>query len=140
MPRQTRLTHDEVKTLLSLWAMLRSPLFIGGDLPSMDPWTTALLTNPDLIAVDQHSSGGRQVSSAGDTVTWMARARKKRESFLAVFNLGDARHTVNIEWKNLALPKEKYEIDNLWDGKNQRRQASLTVSLEPHACALYRLR
>jgi hypothetical protein len=55
--RQTQLTHDEQKTLLTLWAMMRSPMMMGGDLPHSDAWTTSLLTNRDAFEVDQHSIG-----------------------------------------------------------------------------------
>ncbi len=55
-PRVTRLTRDEQRTLLTLWSIFRSPLIMGGNLTLCDEWTESLLTNPEVIAVDQHSS------------------------------------------------------------------------------------
>ena len=53
-PRTTRLTRDEQRTQLTLWSIFRSPLIIGGNLTLFDEWTESLLTNPEVIAVDQH--------------------------------------------------------------------------------------
>lgn len=61
--RETAFSHDEQRTLLTLWSMLRSPLFLGANVTANDPWTTSLLTNSDVIAVDQHSKGSRPVIS-----------------------------------------------------------------------------
>src|ERR1700752_1405531 len=47
-PRQSQLSHDEQRTLMTLWAMFPSPLMIGGDLTAADAWTTSLLTNPEV--------------------------------------------------------------------------------------------
>ena len=66
-----------MKSLLALWSILRSPVTIGGDLPSMNPWTTTLLTNSDVIDVDQRSTEGHQVLAAEGTVIWLANAYTK---------------------------------------------------------------
>ena len=54
-PRASRLTEDEQRTMITLWAMARSPLFVGGNLTQMDDTMKSLLTNPGVIEVDQHS-------------------------------------------------------------------------------------
>ena len=71
-PRKTRFTHDEQRALVSLWAIARSPLMVGGELPSADAWTEALLTNREVIAVDQHSQGNHPVIATADTTSWLA--------------------------------------------------------------------
>jgi hypothetical protein len=55
--RPTRFSRDEQRTLLTFWSIMRSPLMLGADLPRSDEWTTSLLTNSEVIAVDQHSTG-----------------------------------------------------------------------------------
>jgi alpha-galactosidase len=139
-PRATRLTHDEVRTLLTLWSMLRSPLMIGGDLPSMDPWTTTLLTNPDVIDVDQRSTEGHQVFTAKGIVIWLANAHKKGEQYLAIFNIGDTKQEVALAWNDIQLPNGRYTMTDLWSHTDRSAQESLGVGLAPHACALYRLK
>ena len=55
--RCTHFTRDEQLTLLSFWCLLPSPLMVGGNLPDNDAWTLALLTNPEVLAVNQDAAG-----------------------------------------------------------------------------------
>src|ERR1039458_254279 len=55
--RLSLLSHDEQITLMTLWCIFRSPLMMGGDLPTLDSFTRSLLSNPEVLAVNQHSSG-----------------------------------------------------------------------------------
>src|SRR3546814_13119000 len=71
--RRTRFTPDEQRTMMTLWAIARSPLIMGGDLRALDPATLALLTNPEVIAVDQTSEDGHQLFREGNRVGWAAR-------------------------------------------------------------------
>jgi hypothetical protein len=87
--RMSNLTQDEQRTLMSLWSISRSPLMFGGDLPSNDAFTLSLLTNPEVIAVDQHSSNNRQLFRTDDKVAWVADAPNGGK-YLAVFNLNDS--------------------------------------------------
>src|ERR1700722_7685487 len=70
--RQSRLTHNEQQTMLTLWSMARSPLILGANLTKLDDWTLALITNRGVLNVDQNSHNGRQVAREGDTIAWTA--------------------------------------------------------------------
>jgi hypothetical protein len=137
--RQTRLTHDEQRTLLTLWSMFRSPLMIGGNLPSNDAWTTSLLTNKEVIAVDQHSRQNRAVISTSDTVVWSAQSDTGEDRFLAVFNLDDQEQQIHYAWKDLGLNEPKYKLRDLWEQQDHGLSESLTISLPSHGCVLYRI-
>ncbi len=76
-PRNTNLTHDEQVTMMTLWSIFRSPLILGGELPSSDEWTTKLLTNPEVLAVDQHSKDHRPVYLDGDRSCLDGDARRR---------------------------------------------------------------
>ncbi len=71
--RLTRLTPDEQITLLSFWSLLPSPLMVGANLPDNDAWTLALLTNPEVLAVNQDplGAGAKQVSTTNGVETWV---------------------------------------------------------------------
>lgn len=86
--RMSRLSTDEQRTLMSLWSISRSPLMFGGHLPSNDAFTLSLLTNPEVIAVDQESANNRQLFRTNDKVAWVADAPQGGK-YLAVFNLND---------------------------------------------------
>ncbi|MBH8567718.1 NPCBM/NEW2 domain-containing protein [Microvirga sp. STS02] len=87
--RMTRFTPDEQRTLMTLWSIFRSPLMFGGDLPSNDAATLALITNPRVLAVNQRSTHNRQLFRRGDLVAWTADDPATGDKFLALFNAQD---------------------------------------------------
>jgi alpha-galactosidase len=137
--RQTRLTHDEQRTLLTLWCIFRSPLMIGANLRSMDPWTNSLLTNPEVLAVDQHSTDNRQVFATDKVVVWAARSEGGRDYYLAVFNLEDTEQKVQYGWQELGITKSSYSLRDLWEHKDLGSRQSLSLVLAPHGAELLRV-
>jgi hypothetical protein len=86
----TGFSRDEQITMMTLWSICRSPLMFGGNLPDSDQFTLSLLTNPEVIAVDQQSSGGRQVFRQDDLIAWSADVPGSGDKYLAVFNARDS--------------------------------------------------
>ncbi|NLZ09604.1 MAG: hypothetical protein GXY31_08800 [Bacteroidales bacterium] len=72
--RPANFTKAEQYTLMSLWAIGRSPLIFGGDMTRLDTFTKELLTNPDVLKVNQHSTNNRQISRDNDLIVWAADA------------------------------------------------------------------
>lgn len=143
--RETRFTKDEQRTMVTLWSIFRSPLIMGGDLPAADKWTKSLLTNPEVIEVDQHSRDNRAVVTTDTTAVWLAQVPLQLDAppagyCLAVFNIGNSEQTVHYEWKDLGLRDASYKVRDLWERKDAGSAPSLTVKLRPHASVLYRLR
>jgi len=138
-PRQTRLTQDEQRTLLTLWSIARSPLVLGANLTRMDQPTEALLTNPEVIAVDQLSTANKPVIQTTSTVVWTASSPDGKQ-YVATFNLGDNEQTIAYGWKKLGLAKASYTVRDLWQMKDLGTQSELKVTLAPHASALYSVR
>jgi hypothetical protein len=103
-----------------------------------------LLTNKEVLDVDQHSTDNRVVIANGKIVAWTARdARRSSFSglpiyYVAVFNLQDSPQTVHYSWKDLSLPEGKFTISDLWEHTGLAT-ASLDVTLPPHGCILYRI-
>ena len=139
--RYTRLTHDEQRTFVTLWCIFASPLMVGGDLPKADAWTTSLLTNPEVIAVDQRSTGNHPVITTDKTVVWVAQSAAADSHYLAVFNLGESSQTVQYAWKDLGFLDTKYDtkykLRDLWERKDLGPAGSIRVTLPPHGSALY---
>lgn len=138
-PRESRLSHDEQRTMLTLWSIFRSPLIMGGNLTLMDEWTRSLLTNPEIIAVDQHSKNNRPVLSNENVVAWTAQAENNRDIYVAIFNASDSEQTVRYEWRDLGLAMGDYRVRDLWERRNLGRTRQLELRLRPHASVLYRL-
>jgi len=119
--------------------MFPSPLMVGGELDQADDWTVSLLTNPEVLAVDQHSSGNRPVIVNDAVVVWLASAPAKDAFYVAAFNRTAAPRTVQYSWKDLGLAGESYRQRDLWQHADLGTAGKLSVVLPPHGCLLYRL-
>jgi alpha-galactosidase len=137
--RASRLTADESRTLMTLWSMARSPLIAGTNLTRIDAATEALYSNPEVIAVDQHSRENRELSRRGSLVVWTAVPEVGGGRYVAVFNLGDAAQEVNYSWKNLGVVEGGHAIRDLWARKELGSAGSLKATLRPHAAMLYKV-
>ncbi len=137
LDRPSRLTHDEQRTLMTLWAIYRSPLMMGGNLPDNDAWTTSLLTNRAVIEVDQHSRNNRLLRD-GDYPVYVADAADGRDRYVALFNTTEAPATVGVALSALGL--EHATPVNLWTGEQLSTvEGRVSAHLAPHASVLLRL-
>lgn len=84
--RFTQFTHDEQFTVMTLWSIARSPLILGADLPANDDFTLALLTNDEVLGVNQNSSGNRQLFNTNNQVAWVADIPDSKDKYVALFN------------------------------------------------------
>lgn len=137
--RLSRLTRPEQISLLTLWLISRSPLMMGGDLPSSPPETVELLTNDEALAVLMHGTGNREVLREGDLVLWTARDTDGRTRYAAVFSLADGprRHEVPLGSIG-ARPADR--VRELWTRTGVAHDGRcLTVDLPAHGAALCRL-
>lgn len=135
--RQTNFTHDEQRTLLTLWSISRSPLIMGGNLTQMDSWTTSLLTDDEVIAVDQHSRGERAVLYESDKAVWVARDDRSRVAYVALFNVTDKPQTIEYPLQTLGMGASLH-IRDLWARKDRASTDMLKATLQPHASVLYK--
>ena len=136
-PRGTRLKHDEQRTMLTLWSIFRSPLIMGGNLTEADEWTTALLTNAEVIAVDQRSRDNHPVINTPDTVVWTARPEAGKGFYVALFNLSDGGQTLHYSWSDIGLTANSYGLRDLWEHRDLDVASALEVTLPAHGAVLY---
>jgi alpha-galactosidase len=139
--RWTRFTRDEQLTLLSLWALAPSPLMLGMNLPDNDDWTTAILSNPEVIAVDQDSLGKearRRFGPPQVAETWM---KELSDGSFAVgfFNRTEKTASVNLPWRNLGFLSPPM-VHDLWLQKDLGRQENFVADLPPHGCVLLKVK
>ena len=135
--RMTRFTHEEAQTVMSLWSMAQSPLIFGGDLPSNDEFTLSLLTNDEVLAVDQTGRNGYPFWQSGDAVAWVADAPGKGQRYLGVFNAGERATTIRVDWGAIQMP-ESSALRDLWQKKDLGTlRTGYGFRLEPHASGLY---
>jgi hypothetical protein len=138
--RMTRFTRDEQRTLMSLWSIAQAPLMFGGDLPSNDEATLQLITNDEVLAVNQKGAHGGGIAEGGDDIVWTADAVGSNAKYVAVFNVGDSKSLqIRVDWPALKLPT-KCTLRDLWEHKDLGTiDGGYTFSVEPHASGLYKL-
>jgi hypothetical protein len=136
--RDTRFTPDEQRTVMTLWSIARSPLIMGGDLRHLDEATKALLTNPEVIAVNQASRDNRPHFVEDGIRVWTARA-PNGDAYLALFNTGGKAREVGVDLAKIGLPVSASVLD-LW-ARTALAKASgrFSTRLPSHGSGLYRL-
>ena len=139
-PGHTRFTKDEQRTMITLWCIARSPLIMGGDLTKLDDFTLSLLTNAEVIAVDQHSSGNRQLFNRDGFIAWIADAPKSKDKYLAVFNTTNAAGAAAaVDVSALGLG-DRAHIRDMWKQIDFHAAAGrFGPQLPKHGAGLYRL-
>ncbi|WP_084579849.1 glycoside hydrolase family 27 protein [Sphingomonas azotifigens] len=136
--RDTKFTPDEQRTLMTLWSIARSPLIMGGDLRHLDAPTRALLTNREVLAVNQASSDNRPWFVADDRRVWTARGAKGGH-YVALFNTGDKPGEAAFDLRLLGL-SGPVQVRNLWEAKDEGSSTvRLARTLPPHGAGLYRV-
>jgi len=139
-PRHSRLTLDEERTQLTLLAIARAPLILGANLTKLDDATRALLTNKDVIAVDQHSHDNHPVellpSGFENARVWVA-SGKTGKRYVAVFNLDDKPASLQATWDQLGLPAGKHAARELWSGHRVDASERLQITLPAHGSVVY---
>jgi hypothetical protein len=138
--RVTRLTPDEQRTMVTLWCIFRSPLMFGGHLPESDATALELISNEEVLAVNQNGANSRQVHFVPDQeVVWASDAPTTGDHNVALFNLSDSPRKVTADFK-ACQASACCKVRDLWRHKDLGlAEDELTVELPPHASALFKL-
>jgi alpha-galactosidase len=137
---QTRLTPDEQYTHVSLWCLLSAPLLIGCDLGKLDDFTLNLLTNDEVIAVDQDVLG-KQAQQLLKTETYQVWMKDMEDGSKAIglFNLSDKDDVIRFYWNNLGLGNN-YKVRDLWRQKDLGNFSTMFASkVAAHGVTLIRI-
>jgi hypothetical protein len=139
--RWTRFTRDEQLTLMSLWALVPSPLMLGMNLPDNDDWTTALLTNPEVLGVNQDSrcEPARRVFAPGQAAELWTRKLADGSLAIGFFNRTDDAVKVDYAWQNLGFISAP-KIRDLWLRKDLGNAKDFTAEIPAHGCVLLKVR
>ena len=138
-PRATNLTPDEQRSMIDLWSIVRSPLVYGGDPLSTDAATLALLTNPDVIAIDQHSRNTKAPILTPDLAVYTAQPEAGPDTYVAVFNRKDIPQNISLPWISIGLTDQSHKLRDLWSHAESTARGPLTLTLAPHASTILRV-
>ena len=134
------MNHDEYITHMSLWVLLAAPLLAGNDLSKMSPETLDILTNKEVIAVDQDAKGvqGRRLAQEGPLEVW---AKPLADGGIAVglFNRGESSNPVTVNFKDIGL-RGSAKVRDLWSHKDLGSfAASYTADVPRHSAVLIKV-
>jgi alpha-galactosidase len=141
--RKTRFTPDEQTSVMTLWSIARSPLIVGADLAVLDDATLALLTNDEVLSVNQASRDNREVLRREGLVVWQALSPHD-DVYIAIFNLNDpvagaAASPVPIKLAELGISGPA-RVRDLWRHSDLgSAQEVFAPTIPCHGAGLYRL-
>jgi alpha-galactosidase len=140
-PHPTLLTPNEQYTHVSLWCLLCAPLLIGCDLTQLDEFTLNLLTNDEVLEVNQDPLGKQawRVSQINDCEVW---AKKMEDGSFAVglFNRGEFQNRAFIAWGEIGL-MDKQIVRDLWQQKDIGEfDGFFAANVPRHGVVLVRIR
>jgi alpha-galactosidase len=110
------MSADEYRTHMSLWSLLAAPLLAGNDLRSMSDETKTILTNAEVIAIDQDLDGkpARRVSAAEASSVVVVRPLHDGSVAVGLFNRADQPQAVSVKLEALGLKGNKLRARDLW--------------------------
>lgn len=136
--RETNLTRDEQRTMMTLWCIFGSPLMLGAEMTRLDPWTLSLLTNARVLELLDPARRRRQVWRDEEKVLWVSENPADGAVCAAIFNLADEEREVSVSLKELGVSGEKAE--ELWTGELvSGTDGILRGSIAPHGCKLFQI-
>ncbi|KAK2456303.1 alpha-galactosidase [Trifolium repens] len=134
------MTTEEYRSHFSIWALAKAPLLIGCDIQAMDNTTYELITNSEVIAVNQDKLGvqGKKVKSNNDLEVWAGPLSKNKLAVI-LWNRSSSNATVTASWSDIGLePKTIVDARDLWEHSTQSLvSGEISAELDSHACKMY---
>ncbi len=136
------MTAIEYRSHFSLWCLLAAPLMAGNDLKNMSPEINEILTNKEVIAVDQDSLGmeGRRVGKNGDSEVW-AKQMKDGSRAVVLLNRGVSEAEISVSWEDLGYPAHlSAAVRDLWAKKDLGKSTgTFSARVPSHAVVMLRV-
>jgi alpha-galactosidase len=135
------MTDEEYRTHMSLWSILAAPLLAGNDLRDMSSSILAILTNREVIAIDQDPEGkqGHRVSKSGDQEIWVKPLAGGAHA-VALFNRGTEATTIAVKWVDLDLASTPKSARDLWTHTDLKLNGpEYSATLPSHGVVLLRV-
>ncbi len=136
------MTDTEYRSHFSMWCILAAPLMAGNDIRDMKPEIRDILTNKEVIAVDQDPMGiqGRRVKRDGDLDIW-ARQLIDGSRAVALLNRGGSTTNMTVRWTDIGYPASlSAQVRDLWAKKDLGKlQGSFSTNVPSHGVVMIRV-
>lgn len=136
------MTTEEYRAHFSIWALAKAPLLIGCDIRAMDKITSEILSNKEVIAVNQDKLGvqGKKVKKEGDLEVWAGPLSGNRVA-VVLWNRGSSKATITANWSDIGLKLNHSAVvhaRDLWEHKTVLPiKGQIAANLESHACKMF---
>jgi alpha-galactosidase len=135
------MSEDEYRTHMSLWSILAAPLLAGNDLRDMRPAIHDILTNREVIAIDQDSAGkqGTRTSKAGDQEIWVKTLADGGQA-IGLFNRGSQSTKMSLKWTDVGLKSAPSKVRDLWSHQDVKPgRLEYAADVPSHGVVLLRI-
>jgi alpha-galactosidase len=136
------MTDDEYRAHFALWAIMAAPLMAGNDIRTMAPATRDILTNSEVIAVDQDSLGvqGWLAEQPAPGLQVWTRPLRDGSRAVALLNRGDSQTDMSVDWKAVGLPPGRASVRDLWAHADRGAfSGSYTARVPAHGAVLVKV-
>ncbi|MFI5896491.1 NEW3 domain-containing protein [Actinoplanes sp. NPDC051513] len=136
------MTDTEYRTHMSMWAMMAAPLIIGTDLREASPSTLSILTNRDIIGIDQDRLGvqGWVVTDSGGLLV-LDKPLASGEHAIALYNSTDTLATIGADASATGLPRASaYRLRDVWTGAVTQARRTIEAAVPAHGVVVFRVR
>ena len=134
--------HIEHQTQFSLWSLMKSPLLIGSDIRNIDDESMHILTNPEVIAVNQDKMGvqGTKRKTDGTNEVWAGPLDGGAYAVI-LLNRGTATANVTASWSDFGVdPSKEAAVRDLWQMKDLgSMKGSVTATVPSHGAIMYKI-
>jgi alpha-galactosidase len=133
------MTDTEYQTHMSLWSILAAPLLAGNDIRTMTSSIKAILTNKEVIAIDQDKAGiqGARVRQDGELEIW--KKPLGRGVAVGLFNRSEQSANMTVKWAEIGIAKKSPKIRDLWAHQDVIAPDSYTIEVPSHGVVLLRV-
>ncbi len=137
------MTDTEYRSHFSLWAILAAPLIAGNDLRNMRPEIHDILTNKEVIAIDQDALGreGERVAKNGDLEVWAKRLNDGSRA-VVLLNRSESEQQIPVKWQEIGYPEHlSAQVRDLWEHKDLGKfTGEFSAQVAPHGVAMVTVR
>jgi hypothetical protein len=130
-------THEEQKTMMTLWCMFGSPLMLGAELTKLDEWTLSLLTNMDILNMLKNECRGIQLERTDNYAIWKNYNISDKTIIIGLFNISDKDDKISVCLDNVKSCK----LYELWDGTiSSALNGIIEATVPAHGVKVYRVK
>ncbi|MEV5691268.1 NPCBM/NEW2 domain-containing protein [Micromonospora globbae] len=137
---QLGMTDEEFRTQMTLWSVAAAPLVIGSDVRTLSATSVGILTDPDVLAINQDPAVVQavRVGPAGTTETWVKRLANGDRA-VVLLNRGDTPRILTTTASAVGLSGDRFTLRNAWTDAVTESAGTISAAVPAHGAALFRV-